>query len=377
MGKLAFVMLQAAILMLGLQAASADLVLVQQLSRHGIRSPKTGYENYCPGDPWRWKWDTANAGLTGPGQLEENAIGQVTRVQYGDLIGPYNATRHIVRAADSDRVLQSAQVAMNAVWPPGNGPEGGLPGRPTFVPVHTVSSTSDDLLDVSKGTCSTRATDDYDAYWQSTGAETLSSGNETLKPLFDFCGRTESINAGIKMQVDGVGFDRAQGFLHDELSDDAIFAAQNLSIVLQHGQYSEDAARTYSAGSLPATLLSNIQDSVNGHPETYFAYFSHREALYAIAEFFGWKWQQKGIPRDMIWTGTTVFIELHRNSSGAYEVALKQYYPQCGSANATCLEPIHLEGCAKSDLCSLSEFTDVIETRIARTGDYNHLCRHD
>ena len=80
----------------------------------------------------------------------------------------------------------------------------------------------------------------------------------------------------------------------------------------------------------------------------------------------------------MIWTGTTVFIELHRNSSGAYEVALKQYYPQCGSANGTCpLEPIHLEGCAKSDLCSLSEFTDVIETIIARTGDYIHLCRHD
>ena len=164
---------------------------------------------------------------------------------------------------------------------------GGLPGRPTFVPVHTVTDTSDDLLDVSKGACYQRASDDYDVYWQSTGVEALLSGNETLKPLFDFCGRTESINAGIKMQVDGVGFDRAQGFLHGELSDDAIFAAQNLSIVLQHGQYSEDPARTYSAGSLPATLLSNMQDSVNGHPETYFAYFSHREALYAIAEFFG------------------------------------------------------------------------------------------
>jgi len=368
------------ILFILLQVAFAELVLVQQLSRHGSRSPKKGYEVYCPNDPWRWKWDTNGAGLTGPGQLEEHAIGQVTRAHYGHLIGAYNASRHSVRAADSDRVLQSAEVAMSSLFAPGSGPQGGLPGRPTFVPVHTVSSASDDLLDVNKGTCDQRATADYDQYWQSVGANVLSSALETVQPLFDFCGRNESTNAGLKMQVDGVGFDRAQGFLRDELSADAIFGAQNLSMALQTGQFWEDAARTYCAGSLPATLLSNMQGSVQQsgvHTKSYFAYFSHREALYAMAKFFGWEWHQKGIPAGMVYTGTSVFVELHRVNSSSYEVAMKQYYPHCGAANmSSCpLEPIKLAGCAKGDVCSMSEFQEIIETRVKRTGEYQNLCQ--
>ena len=108
--------------------------------------PDKRYETYCPDDPWRWDWDTSDSQLTGPGYSEEAAIGLVTRADYGHLIGVYNGSRHTVRATASDRVLQSAEVAMSTLFPPGMGPRGGLPTRPTFVPIHTLPESEDDLL---------------------------------------------------------------------------------------------------------------------------------------------------------------------------------------------------------------------------------------
>ena len=116
-----------------------ELILLQQLTRHGVRSPKSSFATECPNDPWTWNWTVWGSQLTGLGMQEEAAIGEVTRRTYGSFLGSYNGTRHFVRSVDSDRVLQSAATALFfGIFPPGNGPPDGLPGRPVIVPVHTV-----------------------------------------------------------------------------------------------------------------------------------------------------------------------------------------------------------------------------------------------
>ena len=168
------------------------------------------YEKYCPQDKWRWKWDTADAQLTGPGYLEEAAIGNVTRADYGHLIGAYNGSRHIVRSAESDRVLQSAEIAMSFLFPPGTGPEHGIPGRPTVVPIHTTPESQDNVLTPEDAACEARADRDYDIWWEDVGAEVLQAGASNIKAIKDFCGKGVYSNKALKNQVDGIGFDRAQ-----------------------------------------------------------------------------------------------------------------------------------------------------------------------
>lgn len=189
-----------AVLLLASQACpcvfGGELVLLQQLTRHGVRSPKSSYSKYCPKDPWTYSWTAWNADLTGVGMLEETAVGKVTRTRYGDFLGTYNGTKHIVRAVDSDRVLQSAATAMffGNVFPPGTGPKGGLPGRPTIVPVHSVKESKDDLLAVDGASCEDRSDADYDVWWSSTGESILAGAQSVVAPIAAFCGRNATSN---------------------------------------------------------------------------------------------------------------------------------------------------------------------------------------
>ena len=141
-----------------------ELVLLQHVTRHGIRSPKAAeVTEYCPKDPWRYKWDESGAQLTGPGELEEQALGKVLHQAYGGFLGSYNGSRHFVRATDADRVLQSAEVVMASLFPPGTGPASGLPGRPTFVPIHTVPESEDTVLSGGPMQCWPRMDREYTA----------------------------------------------------------------------------------------------------------------------------------------------------------------------------------------------------------------------
>lgn len=364
-----------------------ELLLLHQLSRHGSRSPKSKYQRECPLDPFLDMWDTWNADLTGPGGKEAAAIGNVTRKMYGTWMGVYDGSRMKVRACDSDRVLQSAEVAMSLLFPAGTGPEHGLPGRPTFVPIHTVDQEEDSLLKIEDGSCHARNKADSKSWWSTTGVGIFHEGQAITVPLTKFCGAAATSNKQLKDQVDGIGFNAVQfeGFGENGygVPPEDILASQNLSIILQRGDFATDAARTYLAGDLPATLLANMHKAIatdgSDQAEKYIAYFSHRQSLYALAEFFGWQWTQHGIPPGMVQTGTTVWIELRRGAgAGQYDVALLQWAPRCGESNmSNCpAQPIALPGCTRRNgtLCSIEEFGAIVSQRVARTGSWQVLC---
>jgi len=360
-------------------AAPGALVLLQQLSRHGARSPKSKYPSECPNDPFTNQWDSWNAGLSGPGHLEAAAVGSVTRQMYGAWLGPYNGSQMLVRSGDSDRVLQSAQVAMSTLLPPGTGPEGGLDGRPTIVPIHTVPEEEDSLLAIDKGGCHARSKADCQRWWKATGAGIWEAGHAAVAPVTAFCGVEATKAKVFKDQVDGIGFDIAAGFALNGFGADQLLAAQNLTMVLQRGCFTHDEARTYMAGDFPATLVANMEKAIEaeGSDQKYIAYFSHRQALYSLAEFFGWDWTQYGIPEGMVQTGTTVWLELrHGEEAGQYDVALLQWSPHCGlsSLEACPVDPITLPGCARGTTCSFDEFRAIVSQRVARTGSWEKLC---
>lgn len=186
------------------------------------------------------------------------------------------------------------------------------------------------------------------------------------------------------MQVDGIGFDKVEGFLTTELSSEAIYAAQNLSITLQRGSFATDASQTYLAGALPKTLVDNMESAIaavaanTAARPLYYAYFSHRHALYGIAEFFGWAWNLYGVPPGQVQTATTVWFELRKSDdSMSYEVFLYSYAPHCGMANYTDCpsSQIVLPTCTLASRgCTLDQFKSLVTTRVARTGSYSTLC---
>lgn len=361
-----------------------ELLFLQQVSRHGARSPKLSYLKSCPDDPFNYKWDSWNMQLSGPGGLEAAAIGDVTRKTYGEWLGAYNGSHMTVRSVDSDRVLQTAEIAMASLFPEGTGPEQGLPSSPTFVPIHTVPEEDDDLLNCPAESCWKKEGEDYASWWDSTGYDIWLAGKAVADPVTKFCGNQALTNGKLKDQIDGVGFDRSQGFFSNEFTDEEIFAAQNLSIVLQRGLFASDEARTYMSGDLPVTLVDNMDNAIaqigSDQAQRYVSYFTHRHAGYALAEFFKWGWAQNGIPEGQIQTGTTLWIELRRGEEeGQFDVVTKQWAPHCGDANAMSSCPaqaIPLYGCTRKQgtVCSIEEFRSMVTQRIARTGDWRSIC---
>jgi len=364
--------------------APGELLLLQQVSRHGARSPKSKYLSNCPLDPFNYQWDSWNSQLSGFGELEAEAIGEVTRQRYGSFIGVYNGSQMTVQSVDSDRVLQTAQIAMSTLFNQGTGPDRGLQGRPTFVPIHTMPEEDDDVFICPAESCDPKNEADYGLWWEATGAQIYEEGKEAIEFLTQFCGKEATSNGKLKDQVDGIGFNMVNGYVTNEYTAEQLFAAQNLSIVLQRGDFASDEARTYMAGDLPEFLVSKMDQAIaeeaSDDAQRYMSYFTHRHAGYALAEFFGWQWAQYGIPEGMLQTGTTIWIELRRGAqAGEFDVALLTWAPKCAETevmSACPVQAIALPGCKRKHgtVCSIDEFRAMVTERIARTGGWRSLC---
>jgi len=362
-------------------AVPGTLVLLQQLSRHGARSPKTAdYEWECPSDPFTFQWDTWNAELSGPGYVEAEAVGKVTKSRYGEWLGGYNGSQMRVFSEDSPRVLQSAEIAMYTLFPPGSGPENGMDNSPTFVPIHTIPENLDNLLSIEKAACKARSKAEYKVWWEAVGAAILEAEQPINARVAEVCGNTAESNGVLKDQVDGIGFDMASGFALDGFGAKDLLAAQNLSIVLQRGDFATDEQRTYLAGDLPATLLASMETAIAGTDQRYMGYFSHRHALMGLAEFLGWSWTQYNVPEGMVMTGTSVWFELrHGEEAGQYDVKLMLWTPRCAESDleGCAVMPISLPGCKRGTTCSIEEFRAIVSDREARTGTWQTLCGGD
>lgn len=99
-----------------------------------------------------------------------------------------------------------------------------------------------------------------------------------------------------------------------------LFQLRNISItLLMQRLYNTDEQQTYTAVDLPRTLLQMLNHTHLANDTEIFDYsdtrqeatflFVHREALYALGQFFGFEYHVPGLPHGELPVASTLIIE--------------------------------------------------------------------
>ncbi|CUG93395.1 acid phosphatase, putative [Bodo saltans] len=373
-----------------------ELVKLIALNRHGHRAPNPPYWNWCPNDAAnRFKYDVNMEDLTGLGMQEEYNFGVWLRQHFHDFIGvKFNRTKHFIRAVGEPRVLQSAMAVAQGMFPDGFGPGGFLPGRPQFVPIFSDMNTHEYLLDDVP--CFKRATADSGKWVEQHMAEFVKEPKiaNALAELRNLCGPIKgdqpSDSSYVKMVVDGVIFNNDYGLkpLGGRVTPELMFELRNISIqMLMQRLYSTDAQQTYTSMDFPETLLGAFDSARKSiqlmdiddfsHPfQQVEVFVGHREALYALEEFFGFQFEITGLPKGEVPVSTAIIFELLRendkdfDTSDDFYVRTNVYTPYDGKYTMA------YPGCRSPRLCKLSELHKIFKKRVARTGPWRELCNY-
>ncbi|EPY32941.1 acid phosphatase [Strigomonas culicis] len=350
----------------------------------------------CPNEVVnRRRYDVDAEDLTGLGMQEEYKFGQYLRTQYRAFLGDrFNRSLHFFRAVGEPRILQSAMAVAQGVFPDGFGPGGFLPGRPQFVPIFSDMDTHEYLLDDVP--CFRRAEVDSHRWVKENLTDFMKDPEHmaALQTMRRVCGAPNgnfSEFAYIKTVADGMTFNYDYGMRigrgRDMLTAEDLFRVRRLSLaLLMQRLYYTDEQQTYTVVDLPISILRifnhthvgegpvQLNDFHDTRQESSF-YFVHRESLYALAQFFGWRYEVPGMPTGEVPVAASLIIEklmpeheqyLH-NATTAY-IRFTLYTPYNG------IHTLGVPSCRVPELCEMSELRAIYDTRVERTGTWEKLC---
>lgn len=365
------------------------------LNRHGHRAPNAPYWSMCPNDRKnRRKYNVGAEDLTARGMKEEYELGEYLRNAYRDFIGPrFNRSRHFLRAVGEPRILQSAQAVAQGLFPDGYGPGGYLPRQPQFVPVFSDMDTHEYLLDDVP--CFRRAERDMRRWLNTSLSDFIADPkvSEVLNYMKRMCGVSEKdmppVYAFLKTVADGMTFNADFGLsvCHGKVTPEMLFKIRKVSLrLLMARLYHTDEQQTYTSVDLPYRILYMLNRStspgakgVNDYSDTEqeaILYFMHREALYAVGEFFGFTFNVPGLPHGELPVASTIVWErlVPEKSVGEEIVPSRTYVrlilwtPKDGTAT------VAIPHCRTPQLCTLKELQDIYSARVKRTGSWLKLC---
>lgn len=365
------------------------------INRHGHRAPNAPYWKMCPKDIRNKKrYDVNPEDLTGMGMEEEYNLGQYLRNNFRSFIGDrFNRTLHHFRAVGEPRILQSAMAVAQGVFPDGFGPGGFLPSRPQFVPIFSDMDTHEYLLDDVP--CFRRAENDSRRWINDHFPAFVADPNvaEVLQKLKSLCGNytgSAATYAYVKTIADGMTFNSDFGMkvVKGKVSKDTIFQVRNVSLqLLMQRLYNTDEQQTYTAVDLPRTLLQilnhthvgegvQLNDFRNTRQESNF-FFVHREAMYALAQFFGFQYYVPGLPPGEVPVAATLIIEKlmprkdqHSHDESKVFIRTTLWTPNNGQ------HTVPIPYCRIPELCEMKELREAYDKRIARTGTWEQLCNY-
>ncbi|ORC92924.1 putative acid phosphatase [Trypanosoma theileri] len=396
------------------------------ISRHGHRAPNAPYWDMCPNDRKnRRKYNVDAEDLTGLGMKEVYEFGEYVRQTYHHFIGNrFNRSLHFFRAVGEPRILQSAIAMSQGLFPDGYGPGGFLPSRPQFVPVFSDMDTHEYLLD--NVPCFRRAEADVQHWINSSMDAFMQDENvvEVVKYMKKACGfesakakvKKRPLYAFIKTVADGMTFNADYGLnvCRGRVTPEMLFRIRNISLQLLMARlYHTDEQQTYTAVDLPQRLLrllhhkhppkpQYLNDFVDTRQEATF-YFVHREALYALAQFFGFSYNLAGLPHGELPVASSLIVEKlepgeyfnHRNkdhpavttntietndsdsdSADDKKHAVKAYVrlllwtPNDGRST------VEISRCKIPQLCTVEELEQIYTERVNRTGTWEKLCNY-
>uniref|UniRef100_A0AC35TVV6 Lysosomal acid phosphatase n=1 Tax=Rhabditophanes sp. KR3021 TaxID=114890 RepID=A0AC35TVV6_9BILA len=337
-----------------------QLVLVQALWRHGDRSPEGTY----PGDPVpESAWPVAYGQLSPTGMHQQYLQGLKFQTRYMNqfqfLNKTYTAKQIHVRSDDMDRTLASALSNMAGLFSESviSHPDvsGGWPAKYTPVPIHTIASEMDNLINVDwhcpkmQELEVKQATHGKFLKWMAEQAPTLLEVSEKsgikiteikdLRNLFD----TLSIEKAHNMTIPSWVTDD----LYAKVEDIVAQAWDYLAGQAQFGIEENRELIKLKNGMLLKTMIGNIEAAAGSAPynaKKYFAYSGHDTTVSAFLRTLQIKDQVlHNIEPDFaatvvleLWADNNYknfFVEvLYVANSTAPFVSITKFIPDCGNA---------------------------------------------
>ena len=326
-------------------------------------------------------------------------MGRYLHKKYGWFIGDrYDSKQHYFRAVAEPRTLQSATIAAQAVFPDGLGPRGLTLSRPQYPPIFSDAESHEYLIDSLQCIPQMRSAVAEYLAGPYEGVVAEPKNKAALEELMKLCGTTPEVFAtkrsdiAIKVMVDGIIFNHDMGLnvLNGRMKPQHFDTLRNLSnVILQGKLYHTEEQRTFTSADYPNDMLRRFtlatqtperlstSGLVLGHNQyVKFSYFcAHREMLYGIGYFFDMDYNVPGYPPHELPTGSSIIFALLRRGTSKenyrYYVKVDLWTPNEGVFT---LRP---KGCAHpSSLCTLEEFQQMHDARVARTGSWETICNY-
>ncbi|CAM9864553.1 unnamed protein product [Pylaiella littoralis] len=446
MGKIAARVAPLLCLVAGIQpwaGVEAELVLLVTLTRHGSRAPNPVIDELCPENrDNRAQYNVPPGQLTEIGMKQALKLGTYLREEYVESMdflppslgnGSERSFSSKFMSDSAERCLQTAQVVGMGLFPNGTGPPG-FPNQP--VAVETEQKEFATLLAAAQGVCLPQQKADNAAYDLTRGKDLIGQNKNITDVIAQACGTPtenyahadngrEGLVLGVKDVGDMLDFDEQQGLPglesvskknHEEMTQLAF-------TLLQERYYSNRRQITYWSGDFPTTLLDSFHKAVHKHSKgkkparLYLGYHGHRELLYGLAHFLGWKFDVEGAPTALgtssIPPATTMIFELHYSSDeetdgsdpeatnhsnghedvdlsattseneglarggevGYYYVRPYTWTPDFGKQEVV-LDACRGAEAVKGNRCRLTTLEAVVLESIKETGSWQDICRH-
>ncbi|NIA68087.1 histidine-type phosphatase [Pelagibius litoralis] len=362
------------------QTDKETLRAVSLLYRHGVISPK-----YAPPKN-ATEWPMGFSQLTAVGMRGMYDQGARLRKRYIEDLGLLSERYHrdevYVRASNTDRALQSAQMMMLGMYPLGMGPDPstydpGLEAAPgadlafTPVPIHAVGLENDAVMRPWTGTASCTRYRDFVKRLANTDLyETQGRKHEDfLRRVSAVMGVNEGKKAGTVLYLINEVYEPLSANqqhslpLPDGISAEDMEQMSALADWNYHHQFLGRSVGRLTGGSFVAEVLKNFTRVRNGHPDArrLYLYSGHQRTMLGVDAALGIETARTSGP---LFKGRVpplashYAFELHEVSKGDYAVRLK-FVTDDGE------QTIQVPGCS-SGMCSLKTFASSVSDAIPR-----------
>jgi len=338
---------------------ASTLRLLQVLFRHGDRNPLTAY----PEDPYGSYWTQQGLGeLTSLGKQQHYELGQYLRTRYeGFLQVDYNPDYVYVRSTDVDRTLMSALTDLAGLYPPTSDQlwDENLDWQP--IPVHTVPTTADLVLD-SDSLCPRYYLQHVETLASTAVLEFMLENEALIQLLENYLGaRAEDLDQVWHM-FDVINIERMKNFSLPDWVEEQWEQLEAINVMYFYELFPNHITQRLRGGPLVKEWIQNMNNTIADADTTqFFVYSAHDSTIVSVQQAL------------QVYTNNTppyasaMMVELHQ-IDGEYQVQILY-------RNDTLVDPyvLTLPGCTA--LCPLDSFVEL--TKDVLPGNILEECRLD
>lgn len=381
----------------------ARLVMVQSLSRHGPRAPNVAVVDLCPAvfpsqSQILLSFGVAPALLTRKGMHMLAEVGAFLREEYVDKLGFLSgnffkdAALTSFSAVDYERHLASIASIGQGLYPS------------IAVPVSSQPLNIDNRLKSPPAFCAPEC-HKHIVDWIDTHMVDMLTKNASVKNVVDIlgqvCGRSiDPLGASGKNDItegnphpevqdvkDAFSFMKEQRLELPSQLTPAIFEQANDVVfrAMMERMFYDLPTMVRYCGTYPSRVEENMMAALsharNGDAQAqpvpiFFLDVASRELLYALAAYYGFKFNIPGEPEGYMHIGTNLIWELHVPDSPDDQneeafVSASFFYPQT-SGGTSGRQALRMGDCPV--LCPLSKFLDIHKRWHDKVGDFEQLC---